>query len=92
MNNSVNNAVLDNMRSFQMNIKRYSTMCINNNLQVNSTNGSGQQIFDEFSTSNVNQYGERGVLEVKVVDSGIGISKDTLSKLFKPFIQADKTI
>lgn len=34
----------------------------------------------------MNLFSEKGVLELKVVDSGIGISEEGLKKLFKPFI------
>ena len=35
---------------------------------------------------------EKGVVEIRVRDSGIGISEEGLKKLFKPYMQADKNI
>jgi signal transduction histidine kinase len=35
---------------------------------------------------------EKGIVEIKVRDSGIGISEEGLKKLFKPYMQADKSI
>lgn len=40
----------------------------------------------------MNTLPEKGILEVRVVDSGIGISEEGIKKLFKPFNQADKSI
>lgn len=42
----------------------------------------------------MNYLGDRGILEIRVLDQGIGIAEDALKRLkdFKPYIQADKTI
>lgn len=41
---------------------------------------------------NYQNYQDKGVVEIKVRDSGIGITEDGLKKLFKPYMQADKNI
>ncbi len=56
------------------------------------TSESNDEVFEEREIiENPNFQKERGLLKIQVIDNGIGLSEDGISKLFKPFAQADNT-
>ncbi len=57
---------------------------------MNQDNEFEEGNLDE-SEENIDQQSKKGFLKTQVIDNGIGIAIENISKLFQPFVQAESS-
>lgn len=72
--------------------QRFQTMNQAKNSSDNNENSRNRGPRNDISFNSFNHISEKGTLIIEVHDTGIGISKDAIDKLFTPFMQEDETI
>lgn len=74
------------------NLTRFSTMGFANFAAQFQNSLTDNTLANLGTQSGYQQYQERGVVEIIVKDSGIGMTEEGLKRIFKPYQQADKSI